>query len=230
MVDILPARTILTGQVSTKLWADPFHSLPPVIKVCGGQCVAQRHGYCFPWHALPAANEVSDRGEARDRLAGLGMKLHPCGSERNRERGPVDELGPDPVLKRPNASTERRLAQMLCLSCLGEAAVFEQPQEALEPVEVHGHSVGRTTASRVRPVRRRASPGSVLSPHSSSDLAFVLPLRVVRGRRHQPLLGELALGLGDYHAREGVAGNVDRGPCHVDDKVDGEEDGDTLRG
>jgi len=23
MVDILPARTILTGQVSTKLWADP---------------------------------------------------------------------------------------------------------------------------------------------------------------------------------------------------------------
>jgi len=27
MVDILPARTILTGQVSTKLWADPFVSL-----------------------------------------------------------------------------------------------------------------------------------------------------------------------------------------------------------
>ncbi len=24
MADILPARTILTGQVSTKLWADPF--------------------------------------------------------------------------------------------------------------------------------------------------------------------------------------------------------------
>ncbi len=35
MIDILPARSNLTGQVSTKVWADPIHSEAAFAHLCG---------------------------------------------------------------------------------------------------------------------------------------------------------------------------------------------------
>jgi len=76
-----------------------FHVVPPTGEVCGGQCVAQRHGDRFAWHVLSSADVVSDCGKTGDGLGCLGVKARPGVGERNRKRGAVDELGADPVLE-----------------------------------------------------------------------------------------------------------------------------------
>jgi len=60
MVDILPARTILTGQVSTKLWADPLSSLADW-RYDGSTAARRRLIYEFPLVALrTTTSDIAD--------------------------------------------------------------------------------------------------------------------------------------------------------------------------
>jgi len=59
MVDILPARTILTGQVSTKLWADPKDITTQLADACHLRTIKQRaYDEWVRLKTLPVVNPV----------------------------------------------------------------------------------------------------------------------------------------------------------------------------